>query len=383
MHFSFENRTRIHFGEGQIEKLQHEIPEGKKVLLVYGGGSIKKTGVYDQVSKALSNHKWQEFSGIPANPEYNHLMQGVEKVKAEGIDYILAVGGGSVIDGAKFIAAAALYEGADPWDMVVDQEKVEDALPLGCVLTLPATGSESNTGSVVTRDTTKLAFLSPCMRPRFAILDPKVTLTLPKRQIGNGVVDAYVHVMEQYLTYPTAAKVQDRYAEGLLQTLLEEGPVAMENPNNLAARGNIMWAANQALNNLIGAGVPQDWTTHLIGHELTGLYGIDHARTLSIVLPAVMKARREQKKDKLLQYGKRVFGLTEGDATTRIDKAIELTINFFQQMELPTSLKQVDLGEEAIEPVIEALAQHCPFKLGENADIELDDVREILKLAAA
>lgn len=383
LNFTFHNPTRIHFGEGQIKAIAKEIPADAKVLVTYGGGSIKANGVYDQVSEALSGHTWHEFSGIEPNPSYDTLIKALDIIKEHNIDYLLAVGGGSVVDGTKFIAAAATFEGGDPWDIVAKQKKITSALPIGAVLTLPATGSETNTGAVVTRNGNKLPFSSALVRPLFAVLDPAVTLTLSDRQISNGVVDAFVHTMEQYLTYSVNAKVQDRISEGLLLTLIEEGPKALseENKNNLEVRANIMWSATLALNGLIGAGVPQDWATHMIGHELTGIHGIDHARTLSIVLPAVMKVRKEAKSEKLLQYAERVWGVTEGDDATRIDKAIELTEAFFKQMGVPVRLSDVDLAESDIDNIMDKLEQHGMVALGETRDVTPDISREILHAA--
>lgn len=383
LNFSFKNPTTIHFGEGQIKKITKEIPLTAKVLVIYGGGSIKNNGVYDQVKHALSEHTWFEFSGIEPNPKYDTLMKAQTIIKSENIDYLLAVGGGSVVDGAKFIAAAALFEGEQPWDILAKQQPVTQALPLGAILTLPATGSESNGNSVVTRDGNKLAFSSPLVCPVFAVLDPSVTLSLSERQISNGVVDAFVHVMEQYLNYSVNGKVQDRFAEGLLMTLVEEGPKALlaETKNELEIRANIMWSATMALNGLIGAGVPQDWSTHMIGHELTGAYGIDHARTLSIVLPAVMKVCRAAKRDKLLQYAERVWQITEGDENSRIDQAIRATEAFFESMQVPTRLSHVEIAEDQIDGLIERLEQHGMTALGEHSDISLDVSRKILMQA--
>jgi len=383
LNFSFKNTTQIYFGEGQIKALSEAIPKTAKVLVTYGGGSIKLNGVYDQVADALSEHTWFEFSGIEPNPSYETLMKAQALISEHDIDFLLAVGGGSVADGTKFIAAAALYEGDDPWDFIANGEPIEQALPIGCVLTLPATGSESNTNSVVTRDGNKLPFKSPFVMPLFAVLDPSVTLSLSDRQISNGVVDAFIHTMEQYLTYSVNGKVQDRFAEGLLLTLIEEGPKALatETKNDLEVRGNIMWAATMALNGLIGAGVPQDWSTHMIGHELTGAYGIDHARTLSIVLPAVMKVCTEAKKEKLLQYAERVWNLTEGDEDSRVSRAIELTENFFKTMQVPTRLSDIDLGEAEIDGLIEKLSQHGMVELGEHGDITPEVSRKILHTA--
>lgn len=383
LNFSFQNPTKIHFGEDQIHLIESEIPADAKVLMVYGGGSIKSNGVYDQVKAALSKHTWFEFSGIEPNPRYDTLMKSQALIKAHNIDYILAVGGGSVVDGAKFIAAAALYEGEDAWNILAKQEPVQQALPIGAVLTLPATGSESNGNSVVTRDGNKLPFSSALVRPQFAVLDPKVTLSLSDRQISNGVIDAFIHVMEQYLTYSVNGKVQDRFAEGLLQTLIEEGPKALatDTKEDLAVRANIMWSATMALNGLIGAGVPQDWSTHMIGHELTGSFGIDHARTLSIVLPAVMKVKRKEKHEKLVQFAERVWHINEGSDDHKIDQAIVLTETFFQEMGVPTRLSDVELNAADIDGLIEKLEQHGMVALGEHGDISLDVSREILRLA--
>ncbi|MFT5294546.1 MAG: NADP-dependent alcohol dehydrogenase [Colwellia sp.] len=389
LNFNFQNPTQIHFGEGQIKVVSKEIPLNARVLVVYGGGSIKSNGVYQQVIDALSEHTWFEFSGIEPNPTYNTLMKAQDIIKTEEIDYLLAVGGGSVVDGAKFIAAAALYEGDgdnesnDPWDILAKNKAVKQALPIGAVLTLPATGSESNGNSVVTRDGNKLPFSSALVRPLFAVLDPSVTFSLSDRQIGNGVVDAFIHTIEQYLTYSVNGKVQDRFSEGLLQTLIEEGPKALSaaTKDDVEVRANIMWSATMALNGLIGAGVPQDWSTHMIGHELTGAFGIDHARTLSIVLPAVMKVRREQKREKLLQYASRVWQINDGEDNARIDQAIRLTEEFFERMKVPTRLSHVDLGSSDIDLLIERLKLHGMTALGEQSDITLEISREILTQA--
>ena len=378
--FTYSNTTTIHFGEGQITHIAKEIPADAKVLFCYGGGSIKRNGVYDQVVAALADHQWGEFSGIEPNPQYDTLMRAVELVRDEGYTYILAVGGGSVVDGCKFIALAAPFAG-DAWTILSEQAQGSEAVPLGCVLTLPATGSETNIGAVVSRGNSKLYFFSPLVRPAFAVLDPATTLSLSTRQVSNGVVDAFVHTIEQYLTYPADAKVQDRFSEGLLMTLMEEGPKALATPDDISVRGNIMWAATQALNGLIGSGVPQDWTTHMIGHELTGHFGVDHARSLSIVLPAVMKQRRDSKRDKLLQYAERVLGITSGSEDERIDAAISATVAFFEVMQMPVSLADADIPDSGIDTVMESLDAHGRHALGEHADIGLDESRQILQLA--
>lgn len=383
LNFSFQNTTKIHFGPDQIKKVKQEIPSDAKVLLIYGGGSIKSNGVYDQVVDALSEHQLFEFSGIEPNPKYPTLMKAVTLIKELEIDYLLAVGGGSVVDGTKFIAAAACFTGNDPWDIVAKQAPVTEALPIGAVLTLPATGSESNIGAVVTRDGHKLPFASPLVRPVFAILDPATTLSLSPRQVSNGVVDAFVHIMEQYLTYPVNAKVQDNFAESLLRILIEEGPKALadETKNDMEVRSNVMWSATLALNGLIGAGVPQDWATHMIGHELTATHGIDHARTLSIVLPAIMKVKMEQKHDKLLQYGKAVWGINQGSDQEIIDQAIASTEAFFKQMDVPVYFSDVELDASHIDELVQNLEAHQMITLGEHGDITPEVSRKILETA--
>lgn len=381
--FIFSNPTKIAFGEGQIQELKNLLPKGARILLTYGGGSIKKNGVYDQVVAAMEGWTWFEFSGIEPNPHYETLMRATALAKEKNVDFLLAVGGGSVIDGTKLIAAAIPFAG-EPWDILAKNAPVSKATPLGCVLTLPATGTESNGNSVITKAATheKLAFGSPLVYPQFAILDPTTTYTLPPRQITNGVVDAFVHIMEQYLTYPVNAKVQDRMAEGLLLTLIEEGPKALQNPKDYGVRANIMWAATMALNGLIGVGVPQDWATHMIGHELTAMHGLDHAQTLAVVLPAVMQHQCKQKRDKLIQYGRRVWNLQQVDDEKVIDGAIQATREFFEKMGNPTTLSGYGVNRESIPKLVAMLEKHNLLALGEHQDIKLEDSRKILELAA-
>lgn len=380
--FSYQNPTRIVFGKDQLSQLRKLIPTGAKVLLTYGGGSIKHNGVYQQVIDALKGFDWQEFSGIEPNPSFETLMRAADVVRREKIDFLLAVGGGSVIDGTKFIAAAAVFEG-DAWDILAKGAKITTAVPLGCVLTLPATGTESNGNSVVTRYETqqKLSFSSSLVYPTFAVLDPTVTYSLPPKQVANGVVDAFVHVMEQYMTYPVNAPVQDRFAEGLLQTLIEEGPKALSNPQDYDVRANVMWAATMALNGLIGQGVPQDWATHMIGHEITALYGLDHAQTLAIVLPSLLQQQRSSKREKLLQYGRRVWNLQHQDEERLIDEAINHTRAFFEQMGVPTRLADYGIKADAVDKLVKALETNGMLKLGEHGDITPDVTRQILQRA--
>lgn len=339
----------------------------------------------DQVHAALAGRSIAEFSGVEPNPTYETLMKAVEVVHREHIDFLLAVGGGSVADGTKFIAAAANYTASDdPWHILqTGGQDITQALPIGVMLTLPATGSESNSGAVITRKASgdKQAFHSTLVRPQFAVLDPVVTYTLPERQIANGVVDAFVHTLEQYLTYPVDAKVQDRFAEGLLLTLVEEGPRALEEPDNYAVRANVMWSATLALNGLIGAGVPQDWSTHMLGHELTAMHGLDHAQTLAVVLPAMLRDRKAQKREKLLQYAERVWNLRDGSEEGRIDGAIEATRGFFERMGVPTRMSDYQLDGSSIPALVEKLEEHGMTALGEHKDITLADSQRVYEAA--
>ncbi|HJV76415.1 MAG TPA: iron-containing alcohol dehydrogenase [Noviherbaspirillum sp.] len=383
LNFDFYNPTHILFGKDRIADLAKVVPAGARVLVLYGGGSVKSNGVLDQVTAALSSHHVQEFSGIEPNPSYETLMQAVELVRKEKLDFLLAVGGGSVIDGTKFVAAAVGFDG-DPWAILEKRGRnITQALPFGSVLTLPATGSEMNDGSVVTRKSlkAKMAFSNRILFPKFSILDPTTTFTLPAKQIGNGVVDAFAHVMEQYMTYPVNSPVQDRFAEGLLLTLIEEGPKALANPENYDTRANIMWCATLALNGLIGAGVPQDWATHMVGHELTALYGLDHAQTLAIVLPGMLRVRKESKRAKLLQYAARVWNLTQGDEDSRIEEAIRRTQDFFEQMGVKTRLTDYRLGAENIDAILQHLENHRMVALGEQRDVNLDVTRKVLEMS--
>jgi len=381
--FNFRNPTRILFGKGSIADLKDYVPTDARVMILYGGGSAERTGVLAQVRDALSDHAVFEFGGIEPNPRYATALKAIEMVAEKAATFLLAVGGGSVIDAAKFIAAAADYDG-DPWDIFTTRGSViTGALPFGSVLTLPATGSEMNSGAVITNAEkgAKLPFSSHHCYPAFSVLDPEITYTLPPRQIANGVVDAFVHTIEQYLTYPVSAYVQDGFAETLLQTLIELGPRALAKPDDYDLRANLMWTATMALNGLIGAGVPQDWATHMIGHEITALNDTDHARTLAIVLPALMNDQREPKREKLLQYAGNVWGIREGHEDARIDAAIEATQNFFKQMGINTRLRDYGIAESGIDHIVTALKEHGMTALGEHDAIGPSDARRILEAA--
>ena len=382
LNFDFYNPTHIAFGQGRIADLATLVPADARVLILLGGESARKNGTLNEVRAALGSRQIAEFNGIEPNPSFETLMLAVEQVKKENIDFLLAVGGGSVLDGTKFVAAATLYDG-DPTEILKSfGGKVTKAMPFGSVLTLPATGSEMNNGGVITIKAigAKLPFLSKHVFPRFSVLDPTKTYTLPQRQLANGVVDAFIHVMEQYLTYPVGGFIQDRFAESLLLTLIEHGPQAVESTDYIA-RANLMWTATLALNGLIAAGVPSDWSTHMIGHEITAKYGIDHARTLAVVLPAMMQIRRVAKHEKLLQYAKRVWDITEGSDDEIIDAAIAKTRAFFESLGLPTRLSAYDIGEDGITAIIKQLEAHGMVALGERHELTLAESRKVLEAA--
>ena len=385
--FIYQNPVKIIFGIDTIENIGTEIPKDKKVLVIYGGGSIKKNGVYDQVAAALKDYEWTEFSGIEPNPHYETCMKAVALIKEKKSNYLLAVGGGSVIDATKFIAAAACYGAGDPWEILLpkgnerkSENQLKEALPFGVVLTLPATGSEMNCNAVVTKAETheKLAFASPMVYPQFSILNPAATYSLPASQTANGIADAFVHVMEQYLTYPVNALLQDLMAEAVLKTLLFEGPKALENPHNYEVRAAIMWACTCALNGWISVGVPQDWATHMIGHELTAFYGIDHGKTLSVVLPGVMTVLKDQKAEKILRLGREVFGIQADSTQELIDMTIQATERFFNKLGIKTKLSDYGLGEEAIDKIVARMKER-KWKLGEKGNIDYAVIKEILE----
>lgn len=374
--FEFYNPVKILFGEGQIEKLSQEVMPYSRVLIIYGGGSIKRNGVYNKVLGALNGKIVLEFGGIEPNPRYETLIKAVMFARENNVDFVLAVGGGSVIDGTKFIVAAIPFEG-EPWDIVAKGIKVEKAIPFGTVLTLPATGSEMNSGAVISREATKekYAFGSPAVYPKFSVLDPTTTFSLPQHQVANGVVDAFAHVLEQYLTYPSNSPIQDRFAEGILQTLIEVGPKTLENPTDYDLRANFMWSCTMALNGLISTGVPTDWATHMIGHELTAFFGLDHGVTLAIIYPALLAEMVEFKKEKLLQYGSRVWNLSGNSLTP--ERAIEETEKFFRSLGVKTRLPEHGISYADIKPLVDRFVSRG-WKLGENRNITPDVVEKIL-----
>ena len=380
--FIYHAPTKIVFGEGMIAELSHLIPKNAKVMVTYGGGSIKKNGVYEQVMTALKDFDVIEFGGIEPNPHYETCMKAVELAKSHKIDFLLAVGGGSVLDGTKFIAAAYYHTATpDPWDIIAKGTPVEKMIPIGCVLTLPATGSEMNGNAVLTRVSTneKLYFETVLACPQFSILDPRTTMSLSTRQTINGIVDTFTHVSEQYMT-DDGAPLQDRQAEAIYAVLLEDGPRVLQEPNNYEARANLMWAATHGLNKMIACGVNQDWLTHMIGHEITAFYGLDHGQTLAIVLPAVWEYRRSLKAKKLAQYAQRLLGAT-GTQDALIDTTIRETRRFFESLGAKTHLS--DYGVDATECAnrIRERFSTRGVRFGEDGRIMGDDIPAILNLS--
>ncbi|WP_263063158.1 iron-containing alcohol dehydrogenase [Dickeya dadantii] len=378
--FEYFNPTRILFGPGKLTEIVKYIPENARILITYGGDSARKYGTLDEIRQILIHYTRFEFGGIEPNPQYATLMRAVDVVKANKIDFLLAIGGGSVVDGTKFIAAASTQD--DIWNTWLARAPIQSALPIGCVMTLPATGSEMNATAVVSHKQSgaKAGYSHPLLFPKFAVLDPRKSYTLPSRQVANGVVDAFVHVLEQYLTYPVYGKVQDRFAEGLLLTLIEEGPKAIQTPESYDVRATLTWSATLALNGLIGAGVPQDWATHRIGHQLTSLFGLDHAQTLAVLLPSLLDVQRRTKHDKLVQYARRVWNLTAADdEDSLISLAIEKTRDFFEAMGVKTRMRDYNLPESAIDDILANLDKFHLLPQGEHQDIDRAAAHRILR----
>lgn len=381
--FELQNPTRIVFGEGQIARLADLVAPGTRVLLLYGGGSIRRNGIYEQVLTALHAAEITEFGGIEVNPHYETILRAAAAAREADAQLILAVGGGSVIDAAKFLASAITADKPDPWDDFAAGRYPARIIPVGCVLTLPATGSESNAVSVISSVARglKIPFANEAARPVFAIMDPATMASLDRRQLGNGVVDAFTHVLEQYVTIADNTPVQYGFSEAILRTLIEWGPRLLED-NDPAARENVMWAANQALNGLIGAGVRQDWSTHMIGHAITALYDIDHARTLSVVMPSLLRYKLADKRAMLARFARTVWGVTATDDEAAALEGIARTEGFFRRMGLPVRLGELAPATVSASAVVDHLTRAGQTRLGEAADIGAIEVRAVLELAA-
>ena len=347
--FSFQNPTKLVFGKGQISKLNTLIPKDARLMITFGSGSVKKNGVYDQVIDALKGYDYVEFWGIEPNPTIETLRKAIALGKQKNINFLLAVGGGSIIDGTKLISAGILYDG-DAWDLVL-KGSAQKTIPLATVLTLPATGSEMNSGAVISRSETKEKYAFYSNYPVFSVLDPQATYSLPAHQVACGLADTFVHVMEQYMTTTGQSRVMDRWAEALLSTVMEIAPKIKQNQKDYDLMADYMLSATMGLNGFVALGVSQDWATHMIGHELTALHGVTHGESLAMVFPGTLRILREQKKDKILQYAKRVLGIDGGSEDERIDAAIERTEDFFRSLGLHTRLSEMGISYQTIQEI--------------------------------
>ena len=377
--FEYHNPTRLVFGKGQIAKLAGLVPAGAKIMVTFGGGSVRRNGVYDQVAQALEGRDYVEFWGIEPNPSVETVREAVALGREYGVDFLLAVGGGSVLDGTKLIASALAMPGIDPWEIVLSGQ-ARAAIPYASVMTLPATGSEMNNGAVISRRETREKYPFYSRYPEFSILDPEVTYTLPPEQIANGVTDVYAHILEQYMTVPGQSRLMDRWAEGMLMEIVELAPKIRANPHDYDVMADFMLVAAMALNDMIRMGVTEDWSTHMIGHELTALHGIAHGASLAIVFPATLRVLRDQKRGKLLQYAERVWHITEGGEDARIDEAIARTEAFFRSLGQKTRLAEAGIGDETIEVIAERFNK-AGVAYGEGRNVTGDVARQILQAA--
>lgn len=374
--FTYHNPTKLVFGKGMISKLTKLIPADKRIMITFGGGSVRRNGVYDQVVAALEGREWVEFWGIEPNPSVETVREAIALGREHEVDFLLAVGGGSVIDGSKLIAAGLLYDG-DPWE-IVRKGQAGKTVPLGTVLTMSATGSEMNSGAVISCHETKEKYAFYGDYPVFSVLDPQTLYTLPAKQIAYGLADTYVHVLEQYLTTPGQSRLMDRWAEGILHTVIEIAPKIRENQHDYAVMSEYMLAATLALNDMIRMGVSQDWATHMIGHELTALHSLTHGATLAIVINGTLRVLRDQKRGKILQYGERIWGIADGSEEERIDRTIAANEEFFRSLGLSTRLSEEGIGEATIAE-IERRFDAAGVRLGEAQNVDGAMARKILE----
>lgn len=379
--FNYYNPVKIIFGKGRLEEIGEYIPKSSKIMITYGGGSIKNNGIYESLMNKLSGFSIIEFGGIEPNPHYETLMKGVDIARKEEVEFIIAVGGGSVIDGTKFISAAIPYKGEDEWNIVKNREVISKAIPFGVVLTLPATGSEMNSGAVITKSATKdkLAFSSEKLFPQFSILDPVFAYSLPKRQLSNGLIDSFVHILEQYLGFDDKSYVSERFSEGLLRNIIDlSSTISSANNISYDDMANFMWTATMALNGLIACGVKEDWATHMIGHELTALYGLDHAVSLAIVLPGLLDFVKTSRRQKLLQYAYRVWDIDIKNEDKAISEVIMKTEELFTNIGIKTKFSDYGIGIEVIEKVKEKFLGRGVKYISMLKDVEVDDINVIL-----
>lgn len=376
--FTFVCPTKIVFGKGSIENLNNLISKNQKILIIFGGGSVKKNGVYDEVINSLQGYNLKEFWGIEPNPKFETCMEAVDLARKEKIDFLLSVGGGSVLDATKFIAAAIKFKGNE-WDIVSKNEEIKEAIPLASVMTLPATGSEMNCISVISHAKfgLKLGWSNPLVFPKFSIIDPQTTFSLPIRQIRNGIVDTFVHTIEQYCTIELDTPVQDGFSFSIINTLLSNAKIALNSPNNYNAKANLFWAATCGLNGWNAVGVIQDWSSHAIGHELSVVYGMDHGQSLAIVLPKLLKYNLNYKKEKLVKLAKAVFKLS-GDDSNIAEACIEEILNFFKSTGIATELKELGIDKYEAANIISKRFKERNLIVGEQMNINAQAVKEIL-----
>lgn len=385
--FTFHNPTKILFGEGMVDQLGEQIAAlgSKTVLLVYGGGSIKKTGLYDRVLKQLKQIgvRAVELPGVEPNPRVSTVRRGIELCRSEQVDLVLAVGGGSVIDAAKAVAVGVPYEG-DVWDFLIRKAKIEAALPLATVLTLSATGSEMNGGAVITDWEQKLkkSFSSPYSYPKFSILDPTLTYTVPVNQTVNGIVDTMSHVMEQYFSQTTNTPLQERLCESILQTVIENGEKALKDPSHPEARANLMLCSTYALNGgMISVGMQGDWATHGMEHEVSAIYDIAHAEGLAILFPNWMKYVYRERIERFVQFAVRVWGIDpEGKSDEEIALAgIQATRDYFTRIGAPARLSDLNIGDDQLQRMADEAVRFGP--IGWFKKLNSEDVLAILRMS--
>lgn len=383
--FNFCVPTDIRFGKGQIGCLPEELKKyGKRILMVYGGGSIKRTGLYDTILDLLKEFEIYELSGIEPNPKLDSVRKGAAICKEKNIDMILAVGGGSSIDASKHIACAAYYEG-DAWDLMFDRSKMTKALPIAVVLTMAATGSEMNPGAVITNEETneKIEIAGPILYPTISICDPTYLYTLPAKQTAAGTADILSHAMEQYFQPTDDAYLTDRISESLMKTVIHYGPIALKEPENYEARANLMWASSLGLNHILTVGKGGAWSCHPIEHELSAYYDITHGEGLAIVTPAWMKAVLcDTTVERFAMFGRNVWDITEGDAREIAEKAIEKTAEFFKSLGLPSTLKEVGINAEKFEEMAEEAVRTSGISTRSYYHLNKEDIVKIYESCA-
>lgn len=383
--FNFCVPTDIRFGKDQIACLPEELKKyGKKVLLVYGGGSIKRTGLYDSIMKLLKDFEVFELPGIEPNPKLSSVEKGAGICKENGIDVILAVGGGSCIDASKHIACAAFYDG-NPWDLVLDRTKVRDALPVAVVLTICATGSEMNSGAVISNEETneKLEINTPLLYPALSICDPSYLYTLPEKQTAAGTADIMSHVFEQYFQPNDGAYLTDRLSESVLKTCIKYGPVAMKEPENYEARSNLMWSSTVALNHLLTVGKGGAWSVHPIEHVLSAFYDITHGVGLAILTPAWMRyVLLDETVNRFAMYARNVWDIKESDSFQAAELAIEKTEEFFVSLGLPKTLKEVGITSEKFGEMAKEAVRTSGISSRSYVHLDVEDVEKIFGMCA-